>query len=194
MEELEFCLGIPGTADRKAVIGALAPVGWHAVGEGRECNHLLRTVRQVQPRLTVIDLALPGEVLSTAAVIEEEALSAVLLLAQPGMETYRGTPLSEVSFVLLRLPVDGVILTTAAEVLSLEFKRQKKLHQELGRLSEKLRTRVAVERAKGAVMKRHALDEQEAYRYLQKRSMDLRLPLKKVAEAVFQKGRHDILD
>lgn len=194
MEDLEFCLGIPETGARKEVIGALAQVGWHAVGEGRECHHLLRTVRQVQPCLTVIDLALPGEVLSTAALIEEEALSAVLLLAQPGMEIYRGTPLSELSFVLLRFPLDRVALTTAAEVLSLAFKRQKKLHQELGRLKEKLRTRVAVERAKGAVMKKYALDEQEAYRYLQKRSMDLRLPMKKVAEAVFQKGRHDILD
>ena len=49
---------------------------------------------------------------------------------------------------------------------------------------EALETRKRVERAKGILMKRHSLTEAEAYRMLQKQSMDKRHSLKEVAEAI----------
>ena len=33
--EVEYCLGIPDPAQRKAVISALSPAGLHCMGEGR---------------------------------------------------------------------------------------------------------------------------------------------------------------
>ena len=49
---------------------------------------------------------------------------------------------------------------------------------------EELETRKKVERAKGIVMKRHHLGEEEAYRLIQKQSMEKRRPLREVAEAI----------
>lgn len=49
---------------------------------------------------------------------------------------------------------------------------------------EALETRKKVERAKGILMKRHHVDEAEAYRMLQRQSMDKRHPLKEIAEAI----------
>jgi len=51
-------------------------------------------------------------------------------------------------------------------------------------IQEELETRKLVERAKGILMKELNLDEEQAYRLMQKYSMDKREPLKKVAEAV----------
>jgi GAF domain-containing protein len=49
---------------------------------------------------------------------------------------------------------------------------------------EQLETRKAVEKAKGVVMKRYRMDEEHAYRFLQKLSMDKRRTMKEVAESV----------
>ncbi len=49
---------------------------------------------------------------------------------------------------------------------------------------EALETRKRIERAKGILMKRHALSETEAYRKLQKQSMDKSHSLKDIAEAI----------
>ena len=49
---------------------------------------------------------------------------------------------------------------------------------------EALETRKRVERAKGILMKRHPLNEAEAYRLIQKQSMEKRHSLKDIAEAI----------
>lgn len=49
---------------------------------------------------------------------------------------------------------------------------------------EALETRKRVERAKGILMKRNSLNEEEAYRRLQKQSMEKRHSLKEIAEAI----------
>ncbi|OGS27575.1 MAG: histidine kinase [Elusimicrobia bacterium RIFOXYB2_FULL_48_7] len=51
-------------------------------------------------------------------------------------------------------------------------------------LKEELETRKLVERAKGIIMKTTGLSEEDAFRKLQKKSMDARKPLRVVAEAV----------
>jgi signal transduction protein with GAF and PtsI domain len=49
---------------------------------------------------------------------------------------------------------------------------------------EELETRKKVERAKGILMKRRQMGEEEAYRWMQKRSMEGRHSLKEIAEAI----------
>lgn len=51
-------------------------------------------------------------------------------------------------------------------------------------VQEELETRKMVERAKGILMKQEALTEEDAFRRIQKYSMDRRKPMKEVAEAI----------
>jgi response regulator NasT len=51
-------------------------------------------------------------------------------------------------------------------------------------LSEQLETRKVVERAKGLLMQRYGLSEQEAFRKIQKASMNNRKSMREVAEAI----------
>lgn len=51
-------------------------------------------------------------------------------------------------------------------------------------IQEELETRKAVERAKGILMKKEGLSEEDAFRKIQKYSMDKRKPMKEVAEAI----------
>ncbi len=51
-------------------------------------------------------------------------------------------------------------------------------------IQEELETRKLVERAKGVLMKRHSLDEEEAFKRIRKASMDSRKTMREVAEAI----------
>lgn len=184
MDGLDYCLGIPGTAERRAVIAALSLSGMQCVGEGRDCPHFLRMVRSVQPQLALLELSLPGNVLETAAIIDQEALAAVLLLENHQKEKNTALALRGNTIMLLSLPVNDQVLIAVVDVLYREFLRRRKLQGEINALRDRLQGRVVIEQAKGLVMKKFDLDEQHAYRLLQKKSMELRIPLEKLARAV----------
>ena len=184
MDGLEYCVGIPGMAERKAVISALSLVGMHCVGEGRDCPHFLRMVRSVQPPLAVLELSLPGNVLETASIIDQEALAAVLLLDKQKQDLNFVPALRESPNTILTLPVNAQVLTAVVDVLYREFQRRRKLQSELHASEQRLKGRIIIEQAKGMIMKKFNIDEQQAYRMLQKKSMELRTPLEKLAQAV----------
>lgn len=188
MREMEYCLGIPNPAHRKGIISALSLHGLRCVGEGRDCPHLLRVIRQVQPQLVLIELSLPGNVWETAYIIDQETSSAVLLLEALNSGRSAGRAVNYPA-VVLPLPVNEQVLHYVVEVILRESERRNKLQEELRKLRARLQSRIVVERAKGIVMKELSLDEQQSYRFLQKKSMDLRLPLKDVAEAVLRGDR-----
>ena len=53
-------------------------------------------------------------------------------------------------------------------------------------MHERLETRKVVDRAKGVLQAEHGMSEPEAFRWIQKTSMDRRLTMRKVAEAVIE--------
>ena len=59
-----------------------------------------------------------------------------------------------------------------------------RLDQEILSAKEALETRKVVERAKGVLMKELGIGEDDAYRKIHKKSMDLRKSMKEVAEAI----------
>ena len=62
------------------------------------------------------------------------------------------------------------------------------LEEELEAMRDSLEMRKLLDRAKGILMKAHGISEDEAYRRLQRYSMEKRRPLKDVAAAVVQAG------
>ena len=58
------------------------------------------------------------------------------------------------------------------------------LEKEVESLTERLETRKLVERAKGVLQQRLGLTEPQAFRFIQKASMDRRLSMRELAESV----------
>ena len=53
---------------------------------------------------------------------------------------------------------------------------------------QRLEARKLIERARGALMSAHGMSEPEAFRWIQKTAMDLRLSMRQVAEGVVEHG------
>ncbi|MGB9682486.1 MAG: GAF domain-containing protein [bacterium] len=58
------------------------------------------------------------------------------------------------------------------------------LREEVNRLRDSLETRKIVDRAKGILMKHKGMSEEEAYRFIQKKSMDTGKSMKEIASAI----------
>jgi response regulator NasT len=79
-------------------------------------------------------------------------------------------------------------LVPAIEMAVSRFTELTALEREVADLSERLETRKAVDRAKGVLQKRLGLSEPDAFRWIQKTAMDLRLSMRQVADGVVEHG------
>ncbi len=75
-------------------------------------------------------------------------------------------------------------LGPAIEVTLARFREFEQVHKELGDVREALEARKMIERAKGILMSKSGLSEPEAFRRIQKHSMDTRKTMREVAEAI----------
>ena len=64
------------------------------------------------------------------------------------------------------------------------FREYRLLVKEVDDLNERLETRKLIERAKGLLMSKHSITEQDAFQRIQRLSMDRRIPMKQVAKAL----------
>jgi AmiR/NasT family two-component response regulator len=161
--------------------------GFEVVGEAGDGETAVRLARELKPDLTVMDIKMPGlDGLAAAGRLAEEHLSAVLILtafsqkdlveqaAQTGAMAYLVKPFQKSDL----LPAIGIAIARHQELQALEG--------EVSDLEERLETRKIVDRAKGLLMDRYGMSEQDAFRFVQKTAMDRRLGMKEVAQKVIE--------
>ena len=85
-------------------------------------------------------------------------------------------------------PFSKADLVPAIEMARSRFAEIAQLETEVADLTEQLAARKAVERAKGVLQKKLGISEPDAFRWIQKTAMDLRLSMRQVADGVIEKG------
>jgi len=177
-------------ADDKAVIRmdlreTLTNLGYLVVGEVGDGRSAVNLARELKPDLVIMDIKMPDmDGIDAAKILTAESIAPVLLLSaysQPelverakdaGVAGYITKPFSEES------------LLPAIEVLLASFQEYQKISEEHARLEDRLATRVAVDRAKGILMDSRDMTEQEAFRNIQRMSMNSRKSMREVADAI----------
>ena len=79
-------------------------------------------------------------------------------------------------------------LVPAIEMARSRFAELQLLEAEVADLTERLETRKLVDRAKGMLQETLGVSEPDAFRWIQKTAMDLRLSMREVAEGVVTHG------
>ena len=85
-------------------------------------------------------------------------------------------------------PFTQADLVPAIEMAMSRFAELAQLESEVADLTERLETRKQVDRAKAELQKQLGISEPDAFRWIQKTAMDLRLSMRQVAEGVLQHG------
>src|SRR5581483_8492950 len=163
----------------------LQNLGYQVVGVAADGRQAVDLARELRPDLVLMDIKMPElDGISAARILLEERVSAVLLLsAYSDRDLVEGANEAGVLGYVTK-PFAEAQLVTAIEVAVARFRELQSLEKELGDTRAALETRKLVDRAKGVLMDRHALKEEEAFRRIQKLSMDSRKSMREVAEAI----------
>ena len=163
----------------------LTNLGYLVVGETGDGISAVNLARELRPDLVIMDVKMPDlDGIQAAKILTEERIAPVLLLtAFSQQELIEGAKEAGVVGYIVK-PFRESELVPAIEVALARFREFKALEKELADTRNILETRKIVERAKGVLMDTQGLKEAEAFRKIQKLSMNTRKSMREVAEAI----------
>jgi two-component system, response regulator PdtaR len=159
--------------------------GYDVVAEAGDGETAVKLAQEHRPDLVILDVKMPVlDGISAAERIAEERVAPVLILTafsqrelverarEAGAMAYLVKPFSKSDLV----PAIEMAVSRYSEIISLEA--------EVADLTERLETRKLVDRAKGILQTSFGMSEPDAFRWIQKTSMDKRVTMRDVAELV----------
>jgi response regulator NasT len=163
----------------------LKGLGYLVIGDCADGASTINLARQLRPDLVIMDIRMPEmDGIEAAKILSSEQIAPVLLLtahSEPDL-VQRAMDAGVINYLLK--PYREAQLAPAIDVALRRYSEFKQINTELGNLRGALEARKVIERAKGLLMKQFGLSEAEAFRRIQKKSMDSRKSMQEVAEAI----------
>lgn len=171
---------------RMDIVSTLTEAGYEVIAEAGDGEEAIAKATELLPDLVVMDVKMPKmDGISAAKKLAELHIPVVMLTAfsdtdiissasEAGAMAFVVKPFSPADL----LPSIAIALSRAEELSELEA--------EVADLSERLETRKLMDRAKGLLQTRMKLTEPDAFRWIQKASMDRRLTMAQVAKTVIE--------
>ncbi len=151
----------------------LPPLGHEVVAVTQTGRQLVEQCRATNPDLVITDIRMPDMdgVAAAAEVNRDRQVPVILITAYPDEDNLA---VAEAGYVMAYLtkPVKPVDLQAAIRLAVQRFGHFRQVSQEAESLRQALEDRKLIERAKGSVMKRLRVDEEEAFRRLRKVASD----------------------
>jgi len=159
--------------------------GYDVCGEAGDGQTAVTMAEELRPELVILDVKMPVlDGIAAAERIARKRIAPVIILTafsqrdlvekarEAGAMAYLVKPFQKKDL----LPTIEMALSRYSELVGLEA--------EVDDLQGRLEARKLVERAKGVLMSEHGMTEPDAFRWIQRGSMDRRLTMRAVAEAV----------
>jgi response regulator NasT len=171
---------------RLDIVETLKESGFDVVGQAGDGAEAVRQTLELKPDLVLMDIKMPGtDGLQAAEVLAEHNVPVVLLTAFSSPELVERASAAGVFSYVVK-PFNPSNLIPALRIALSLHERMTSAANEIDEITEKLETRKLVDRAKGLLTEKMKLNEPEAFRWIQKASMDRRLSMKQVAQTVIE--------
>jgi response regulator NasT len=159
--------------------------GFEVVGEAADGEQAVALATELRPDLVICDVKMPKmDGIAAAAQITEQRIAPVVMLTAFSQRDLVERAREAGAMAYLVKPFQKRDLLPAIEIATSRFAEIVALEAEVSGLRERLEARKLIERAKGALMTRHAMSEPEAFRWIQRAAMDNRTSMRSVAELV----------
>ncbi|MBB3089325.1 response regulator NasT [Nocardioides albus] len=167
----------------------LTEEGYHVVGEAGDGKAAIELATEHRPDLVILDVKMPVlDGIAAAEAIARDRIAPVVMLTAFSQRELVERARDAGAMAYLVKPFNITDLVPAIELAVSRFQELAQLEKEVAGLTDRLETRKAVDRAKGILQEGLTLSEPEAFRWIQKTAMDLRLSMRQVAEGVIEHG------
>lgn len=173
------------TIIRLDIVETLTAQGYEVVGEAENGQRAIELVEEFAPDVVLMDISMPVmDGLSATRAIAERSLAPVVILTAFSQRDLidQATQAGAMSYIVK--PFSETDLVPAIELAKARFDQLVTLEAEVSDLAARFETRKLVDRAKTLLQQRLELTEPEAFRWIQKTSMDRRLTMRDVAQTV----------
>jgi AmiR/NasT family two-component response regulator len=167
----------------------LTEEGYDVVGQAGDGAAAVELVEEHRPDLVILDVKMPVlDGIAAAERIAAARIAPVVILTAFSQRDLVERARDAGAMAYLVKPFTRNDLVPAIEMAVSRFAELTQLEAEVADLTERLETRKAVERAKSILQEQLRLSEPEAFRWIQKTAMDLRLSMRQVADGVVEHG------
>jgi len=172
---------------RMDIVETLRDNGFDVVGEAGDGQEAIDLAEAHQPNLVVMDIKMPKlDGIAAAKRMSELKIPVVLLTAFSQKELFEQAAEAGAMAYVVK-PFNPNDLLPAIEIALHRHSELMAFESEISDLNERLETRKLVERAKGLLLSKKLVpDEPEAFRWIQKASMDRRLTMRDVAKTIIE--------
>jgi len=171
---------------RLDIVETLTEAGFDCVAQAGDGAEAVKLALELKPDLVLMDIKMPGtDGLQAAEILAEHKIPVVLLTAFSSPELVERASAAGVFNYVVK-PFNPANLIPALRIALSLKERMAFQDQAIEDANEKLETRKLVDRAKGLLTEKMKLNEPEAFRWIQKASMDRRLSMRQVAQTVIE--------
>ena len=167
----------------------LTEEGYDVVGQAGDGARAVELAEELRPDLVILDVKMPVlDGIAAAERIAGQRIAPVVILTAFSQRDLVERARDAGAMAYLVKPFSKEDLVPAIEMAVSRFSELTMLEHEVADLQERLETRKAVDRAKSVLQQQLELTEPEAFRWIQKTAMDLRLSMRQVADGVVTHG------
>jgi AmiR/NasT family two-component response regulator len=157
--------------------------GYVVAGEAADGEAAVDLATKLRPDLVILDVKMPIlDGISAAERIAAQHIAPVVILTAFSQRELVERARDAGAMAYLVKPFTKADLVPAIEIAASRFRETSALESEVATLKDRLEVRKILDRAKGKLQAEHGLTEPEAFRWIQKTSMDQRLAMRAVAE------------
>lgn len=167
------------------IVETLRDHGFDVVAEASDGEKAVALAEELRPDLVVMDVKMPlMDGISAAEILTKKKIAPVVLLTAFSQRELveRASEAGALAYVVKPFTPNDLI--PAIDIALGRYAQIQALEDEVADMAERLETRKILDRAKGILNNTMGLTEPEAFRWIQKASMDRRLTMKEVAQTV----------
>jgi response regulator NasT len=159
--------------------------GYDVVGEAGDGEQAVKLAEELKPDLVILDVKMPVlDGISAAERIVDQRIAPVVMLTAFSQRELVERAVDAGAMAYLVKPFAKSDLLPTIEVAVSRHSQLAALEKEVSDLHERLETRKVIDRAKGKLQTDFGMSEPEAFRWIQKTSMDRRTSMRSVADGV----------
>jgi len=164
----------------------LTDLGYDVVAQAADGEEAVALAAEHRPEICIMDVKMPKlDGISAAEKIGALKIPVVLLTAFSQKELVQRASEAGAMAYLVK-PWTQSDLQPAIDIALSRFEQITALEADIADLNERFETRKLIDRAKGLLNEKMNLTEPEAFRWIQKASMDRRLTMQEVAKTIIE--------